>query len=234
MMGAEQVLPQQRPARPYEEDAARIRTLYRLPVAAIPERVLEIQATSLTSTRERPTPIFAGEATVWDARAPVGSLTRPGGYRLLVLHRTIDVLVRDAAGAGDIFAPSAFVRRLSAALAPDGWVAGCVANRYSLATLLGRDTSLDSHATFTAPSCRRMLEEAGLTDVEVFAVFPDAMAPTALLSLDARAFRSFSRRELDARRAWLSRPAYLLRRAFLGTAFGRFMSADIFFCGRKP
>ncbi|HEU4531602.1 MAG TPA: hypothetical protein VFR59_10475 [Steroidobacteraceae bacterium] len=221
-------------SRPYEEDAARVRALYRIPVSASLDRILEVQATSREPTRKRPAPVFAGEATVWDARAPVGALTRPGGYRLLVLHRTLDVLARDAQLAGDAFDAAGFIRRISGALAPDGWVAGCVANRYSLATWLGRATRHDGRATFTVRSCKHVLEGSGLQDVEIFAVFPDAMAPTALLSLDADAFREFSRRELDARRAWLSRQAYLARRAFLGTAAGRFLSADIFFWGRRP
>jgi len=222
-----------KPSRPYEEDAARVRALYRIRVSAPLDRILEVQAASRAPTRHRQAAVFSGEATVWDAYAPIGALSRPGGYRLLVLHRTLDVLARDAALAGDSFDATEFIRRLSGALAPDGWVSGCVANRYSLATLLGRDTRHDGRATFSVRTCLRMLEQAGLTDLEIFAVFPDAMAPTALLSLDARAFRDFSRRELDARREWLSRQAYLVRRAFLGTALGRFLSADIFFWGRK-
>ncbi len=234
--------PRRATPRTYEHDLVRVRALYRLPVTTPLDRILEVQATRLRpvdsedeaqTARLRPTALFGGEATIWDARAPVGALSRPGGYQLLVLHRTLDVLAHDAEQAGDHFSAHDFIGRLSGALAPRGWIAGCVANRLSLATMLGRDRRRDSTATFSMRTCRRVLERAGLTDIEVFGVFPDAMAPTALLSPDAKAFKDFSLRELDSRRQSLSGRAYFARRAFLGTAVGRWLSADIFFWGRK-
>lgn len=83
-------------------------------------------------------------------------------------------------------------------------------------------------------SCRAALLRAGLQEVQVFNLWPDADAPSTIAAIEAAASRRAFRYALESTRESLSRPAYLVRRLAVELGINRFLEETLFFWGYKP
>lgn len=180
--------------------------------------------------------------------AVVGSENLPfldGSFDMLILHGTLEHLQENWPEGRQGAQISRFLSSATTVLVPGGLVAGCVKNRRSLSynirklgVLLGvkrfraRAASLDRRR-FSVPPIRRVLERAGLIDVELFSLFPDDRSPTLLFERDGEGVRPHLIRNLQARRQELSAWSYLAQHVVVRWGPKNLRCESIFFWGRK-
>ena len=220
--------------KPYEEDISRVRAMYRIPTAPAPDRVLELVggaecvlegfawpgAAAVTMSLSRVATDLSG--TSGSGRLPFDS----GSFDRVIAHRGF--------GSGaDAVTPREVFRVLGSAgifafTACNASVAAWVRSARPTAGVNASRPSHDAHG------CRTLLRGAGFRDIAVFTVVPHVDAPLRLIDTSARLSRVGFRRELEATRARLSAPAYLLRRAIAELALNRFLEGSLVAWGRKP
>ncbi len=165
-----------------------------------------------------------------------------GSFDIMILHRTLDFMHAEFSERGQFFDAAAFLTRASMVLVSGGVVAGCIRNRNALVHLRAKlralfgTPSANSQASpraFSMRSCRKALERAGLSRIELFSLFPNEESPSILVNSDPELLRSFYRRQLEARRPDLSLVGYIVRRLAAELALMRFFCETVFFWGRK-
>jgi hypothetical protein len=167
----------------------------------------------------------------------------PAGFDLAILHRTLDHLRARAASTGRDIDALTLLARVLPLLSPGGIVAGCVRNRFTLGTHAtrpanggaGSQPDGDRHVPgwLSVPACRDLLVRAGLSEINLYGLYPDEFRPVNVRNLDADAFAWTSARSVDERRATLGLGGYLARRAYAATGLSRFVPPVIFFWGSK-
>jgi len=234
--------------KPYERDESRVRALYRVPLPAGRQRILELSCGRTPLLPGEPwrgeravsailddVPLCkSGAANVEQCRVdPREPLPFPAqSFDLVMLHGTLDALVRADAAWNAAGAREGLIARAAAALAPGGIVAGCVGNRTGL---MGwrpnapRGAATAGRGTYTMRSCAALLRRAGMHDVRVFNLVPNAAGPLAIFSTEWRLSRQAFLRELEVVRPLLRVPAYLARRAVAELALNRHFEDWLFF-----
>lgn len=166
-----------------------------------------------------------------------------GSFDLAILHRTLDDLRAHATRFGPRFDAGKFLARIVPLLAERGVLAGCVRNRYALkghtagAQVDGRAPSgrdeHDNRGWLSVPACRSLLSRAGLSDIDLYGLYPDDYRPVTLRHLDADAFAWTSDRSVRERQVTLGHRGYLARRLYAAAGLSRFLPPVIFFSASK-
>lgn len=233
---------------------ARLRALYQIPTPPGETAALELRlgegrrvidrtwpadlvvSCSLTETVRQPWNPADGSArlqtceAVYDAPLPFAADT----FDLVILHHTLDELASVFRHRASHQVAEDCLRRVSMVLRPGGVVVGCGLNRSSPRRWLDRHTATAGVRALGVHSCRNVLLKSGFSDPQVFNLLPDADDPRALSSVDAEASRLTFRRALEASRASLGAPGYLVRRVVVGLSLNRFIENVLFFWGYKP
>jgi SAM-dependent methyltransferase len=237
--------------KPYELPISRARALYAIPTAPPPNRALE-----LCCARE---PLFLevawrGESCTvcaLDSATPAGAHKNlkhadyrqplpfaPGSFDLVVMHKTLDDLALAARRAGTQFDALRFVTGIGDLLAPGGVLAGCAGNRSSPKRLArkARDAQAasDSPALLTLGACRKLLQNAGFTDVRLFSLLPNWQSPLRLVEAQHAIAKIAFRHELESRRQHVSALNFWVRRLAVELGLYPYLEESIFFWGYKP
>jgi hypothetical protein len=238
---------------PYASPTDRARALYRIPTAPARNRTLELCCRRGPVVLARP---WRGSD---HACLAIGPLTESAGsdsacrfhqsdpsarlpfaaqsFDLIVLHRILDDLT--ASSKESAFDAQDFLARLAELLTPRGVVAGCLQNRHSLASIVGRAAqrlgvtlSLES-AAYSARGLREVLEGAGLADIRIFSLLPSSDSPLRLIDIDRKISRLMFRHEVNAGRSKFL--PFLTRRlaAELGLYRG-LLTRSLFFWAYRP
>jgi SAM-dependent methyltransferase len=242
---------------PFERDDARVMALYRIPTPPGTGRALEVSVRAPSVFGEYPWPGglavaltigSLGASRLRHGMAVLGGESLPfseGSFDMLILHRTLDDLHESAKGRRLLSHISGFLSRASRVLVSGGLVAGCVKNRYSLAHNFRRfgaalgvrnlrhKTPPATRRRFSMSFIRRVLERAGLKDIELFYLFPDDRSPLFLFEGDRSSARPIWIRDLRARRQELGAFRYLAQRLLLELGPKNLGCESIFFWGRK-
>lgn len=253
-------MPVETPAvAPYATRDARLRALYQLPTPPGESAALELRvgddgrvidstwpadlivSCRLTETVRQPwtsvdpsARLQACEAA-YDGPLPFAADT----FDLVILHHTLDELAALFRRRAPRQVAEELLRRVDLVLRPGGLVVGCGLNRTSPRGWFGRQAATRTAATdrvraLGIHSCRDVLLRCGFRNAEVFNLLPDADDPRALSSVDAHASRLTFRRALEASRASLDAPGYLVRRIAVGLSLNRFVEDALFFWAYKP
>jgi hypothetical protein len=168
---------------------------------------------------------------------------REGSFDILILHRILEELPEMWRGPGLASHVSGFVSRASRVLVSGGLVAGCVTNRFSLAYNLNRlgasfrrlrrHAASPARCSFSRSFLKGVLERAGLTDIELFWLFPDDQSPTLLFEDDRSSAKALWLRDLSRRRHKMARWRFLAERLVLELGPLNLRCESIFFWGRK-
>jgi len=193
--------------------------LYRLCISPHARQILEVNDAGV--------PVLCGDdwdgstVTRWSGRGVEAAADlpfAPSTFDAVVVHRAL--------------APS-FVPRLAKLLKAGGTLAGCGENRLHVTGIVGWRRRAGRMACSTR-GCRAAMTAAGLRDINVFGVFPDADAPRKLLSVEAGWSRRASRRHLEGLRPLLSRRGYLVWRLLAEVGVAQHLGRAIFYYGRRP
>lgn len=244
----------------YEAPADRVRLLYRIPHAPNGGRTLELYNTV--------TPVLADDN--WPGTNKTLCRVGPGkpaglhddhlrdchdqnyldfhgplpfanqSFDLVILHRTLDDLALLPTSDGLGFQPILFFKNVSAVLATDGIVAGCVNNRWSLKRCMARLRHLFNPTQlllptghFTLQSLRETLSAAGYSEVRLFTLIPNSSTPFKLIDTDPAISRAAFLQELQITRHLALTPGYLVRRAMVEFGMNRHLEESTFFWARK-
>lgn len=231
--------------------------LYRIPTPPGTGRALEVSVRAPRVFGEYPWPGglavtltigSLGASRLRHGMAVLGRENLPfseGSFDMLILHRTLEDLHEGAGGRRFASHISGFLSRASSVLVSGGLVAGCVKNRYSFAHNFRRFRAAlgvrnNRHGTppptrrlFSSSFIRRVLERAGLKDIELFYLFPDEQSPLFLFEGDRSSARPIWIRDLRARRQELGAFRYHAQRVLLELGPQNLGCESIFFWGRK-
>ncbi|HCN70089.1 MAG TPA: hypothetical protein DIT03_18015 [Candidatus Accumulibacter sp.] len=161
----------------------------------------------------------------------------PASFDLVILHHTLDELAAVFRNRSAHQVAGEWLQKIAAITRPGGVVVGCGLNRTSPRSRLRHQGAASATAERPALgifSCRAALLRAGLQDVQVFNLWPDADAPSTIASIDAAASRRAFRYVLESTRESLSRSGYLTRRLVAELGINRFLEETLFFWGYKP
>lgn len=244
----------------YEAAADRARFLYRIPTAPNSNRTLELYhagepllgdgdwpGIDKTLCRIGPDKLIGSpedssranrSLTHLDFRRPLPFADQ--SFDLVILHRILDDLAALPKGESHKFDPALFLENVSAVLAPDGIVAGCVNNRWSLKALTHKLKQLATPARDTRPlslftlrNLNKALSVAGYSDIRLFTLLPNCSAPSKLIDTDPVVSRMAFRNELKITHQVSLTPGYLVRRAMVELGMNRLLEDSIFFWASK-
>ena len=239
--------------KPYETDLGRIRALYRIPTAASSRCILEVCAEGQSfvldgelSPLKRATCVLTGdgEGSIKIVQSPIEPSFQCAheceSFDLIVLHGTLDALFTIADTSGAKFDPCRFIRQLAALLSPSGVIAGCVSNGSNPRQLIHRFSNFRGWkfsafywTRITIGGCASMLRQAGLNDIRVYNVLPNASAPMKIVETQRDVAHFAFGRALEARRPELSIVGYWTRRLVLEFDLYPFIEKSIYFWGSR-
>jgi hypothetical protein len=240
--------------KPLESDISRIRAMYRLPTVAPIGRILELRINgspvfdAVSHPGQSSITCFFAHQTQCTAITPqslacIADYRKPlpfadSSFDLVVVHEGLHRLREAYPELRDKRALTQLMERMRAVLDDGGVLAGSVANwpahRWSpkLGHASGNHERRSAHG-MSFDSCRRLLVDAGFSNVETFNVLPSVAAPLRLVNTRAQLSRIAFLRELEALRDHLDWPRYALRRLFVQLALNRYVEQSILFWGYK-
>ncbi|MGH8550435.1 MAG: methyltransferase domain-containing protein [Methylococcales bacterium] len=235
--------------------------LYTIPAAPARGKTLELLVADPSVLTEspwlgRPIETYAiGFPSQPHARSAKGGLTLPNAtgpgvglpfpdnsFDILVLHETLDELAALARRRGAEFSIPAFLSEIARVLAPQGVIAGCTGNRFSVKRIgqrlkSGLGNTHRSGAGALPPlsvvAIHKALAAAGFTGTRIYSVEPGAARPVTLheieLGWSIRATLWYVRKT----RTHISKIGYWLRWLFAGLGLSQHFCSTIYFWAKK-
>jgi len=243
--------------RPYHSGIARLRALYQLPTPPGRGAALELHLSDrgrvvgehwpadlvvscrLDALANRPWQGPAGTAGAGECQVSYHEPLPfpPESFDVVILHHTLDELAAVFRSKPASQVAVEWLQKIAAITRPGGVVVGCGRNRTRPRFLSGHQGTPTEKAEIPSLgifSCQAALLRAGLQEVQVFNLWPDAEAPSTIASIEAAASRRAFRYVLESTRESLSRPGYVARRLAVELGVNRLLEQGLFYWGYKP